>query len=158
VSLSPAVVYRMDSMPTHLRKDGSEMLEHARSVATKVGTTLPQHLVLWGAEVDTLKALDYLQKPRENPIARYLLQSDGEATAALFELGALSHLALFHITPGNAVAKDLAARMESAALTAKLPRASWGGVVDALRKSGSDAAVTEEMIAMLRAVAAACKR
>jgi hypothetical protein len=64
---------------------------------------------------------------------------------------------MMHIIPASAVAKDLAARLESAALAATLPRASWGGLVDALRESGSDAAVKDEMVAMLRAVAAACK-
>jgi hypothetical protein len=157
VSLSAAVVYRMDSMPAKLHKDGNDMLERARSLATQLGTTLPPHEALRGAEVDTVKALEYLQNPREHPIARDLLKSDGEANAALFELGALSHLAMMAMTPGSDVAKDFAARLESAALAAKLPRASWGRLVDALRKGAARDAVIDEMVAMLRAVAGACK-
>jgi hypothetical protein len=120
VSLSAAIVYRMDSMPANLHKQGTDMLENARSVATRIGTTLPAHEALQGAEVDTLKALEYLQNPKEHPIARYLMEKDGEANAALFELGAQSHLAMLSMTPGRSVAKDLAARLESAALRANI--------------------------------------
>jgi hypothetical protein len=56
--------------------------------------------------------------------------------------------------PTAAVSQSLT---RTAAQAAQLPRTSWGTLVDALRKGASRDAVIDEMTAMLRAVAAACK-
>jgi hypothetical protein len=154
VALSAGIVYRMDTMPAQ-NKAGNEMLAHARNVATRLGTTLPDHKAVQGAEVDTWIAIEYLYDPRQHPIAVYLAERDGKATAGLFTLGALSHLAMMAITPSSEAAKDLAARLETAALEGQLPRASWGGLVDALRNGTSSNDVKEEMVKMIQAVAAA---
>lgn len=157
VALSAGIVYRMDTMPAQ-NKAGNEMLAHARNVAKRLGTTVPDHKAVQGTEVDTWTAIQYLNDPRQHPIAVYLAERDGKATAGLFTLGALSHLAMMGIAPSSEVAKDLAARLETAALEAKLPRASWGGLVDALRNGASSNDVKEEMAKVILAVAAATRQ
>jgi hypothetical protein len=154
VSLSAGVIYRMDTMPLQ-NKDGNAMLEHARALAPRLGMPLPDHAALEGAEVDSMVAVQYLYDPVPHPIATYLAEKDGKPMAALFTLGALSHLAVMQMSSDSA--KDLAGRLEAAALEAQLPRATWGGLVDGLRAGIPKSERIELMIALLKAVAAAVK-
>ena len=153
VSLSGGVVYRMETMPPSLQKMGVQLVDDARRKARQVGPTLPAHEVLEGPQVDLMKALGYLEDPSQHPISLYLGRTDGPASAALFQLGLLSQLGMMSIIPGSEPAKDLAARLEAAATAAELPRASWGGLVDALRQSGAKN-VRDKIADMLDAVGA----
>ncbi len=102
-------------------------------------------------------ALQYLYDVKPHPVAVYISERDGKANAALFTLGTLSHLAMMASGAASEASRGLAVRMEAAALDAQLPRASWGGLVDALRSGAPRGKVVDEMVAMMRAVAAATK-
>lgn len=144
----------MDSHPLQ-NKAGNEMLEHARALAPRLGVTLPDHAALKGTEVDTMVAVAYLYDAAPHPIAVSLAERDGKPMAALFTLGLLSQFAAMQMS--NDSAKDFAGRLEAAALEAQLPRATWGGLVDALRAGAAKNDRIEAMVAMLKAVGAVTK-
>ncbi len=96
--------------------------------------------------------MGFLLKAREHPITLLLQERHGRATAALFELGLVSHLALTGGVPSPETAKDLADLIETPARDSGLPRESWIGVVDAYRTRKSENERIDSCGTMIQAV------
>lgn len=152
LALSGAVVFRMDSMPENVNAEGVKALQNARALSTKIGLPFPDDAVFKGARTDTVEAMGFLLKAREHPITLLLQERHGRATAALFELGLVSHLALTGGVPSPAAAKDLADLIETPARDSGLPRDSWIGVVDAYRTRKSENERIDSCGTMIQAV------
>lgn len=152
LALSGAVVFRMDSMPENLNAEGVKALENARALSTKIGLPFPDDAIFKGARTDTVEAMGFLLKAREHPITLLLQERHGRPTAALFELGLVSHLALTGGVPSPETAKDLADLIETPARDSGLPRDSWIGVVDAYRTRKSENERIDSCGTMIQAV------
>lgn len=152
IALSGSVVYRMDSMPANLNADGAQMIEKARALATKVGVPFPDDAVLKGAQSDTVAAMGYVMNARQHPISRLLQERHGRATAALFELGLVSHIALTGGVPSAQAGKDVAELIETSARDSGVPREQWIGLVEAYRNRKPEGERMDAMIAMIQTV------
>jgi hypothetical protein len=152
LALSGAVVFRMDSMSDNVNAEGVKALENARALSAKIGLPFPDDAVFKGARTDTVEAMGFLLKAREHPITRLVQERHGRPTAALFELGLVSQLALTGGVPSPEAAKDLADLIETPARDSGLPRESWIGVVDAYRTRKSESERVELCLAMVQAV------
>lgn len=152
LALSGAVVFRMDSMPENVNAEGVKALQNARALSTRIGLPFPDDAVFKGAKTDTVEAMGFLLKAREHPITLLLQERHGRATAALFELGLVSHLALTGGVPSPETAKDLADLIETPARDSGLPRDSWIGVVDAYRTRKSENERIDSCGTMIQAV------
>ena len=118
----------------------------------KIGLPFPDDAIFTGARTDTVEAMGFLLKAREHPITLLLQERHGRPTAALFELGLVSHLALTGGVPSPAAAKDLADLIETPARDSGLPRDSWIGVVDAYRTRKSENERIDSCGTMIQAV------
>lgn len=151
--LSQAVVFRMDSMPANVNADGGKALQGARTLAARLDLPLPDDAVLKGEKSDTAAALGYVMQARQHPITQLLQQRHGRATAALFELGLVSHIAVTGGVPSAESAKTLAELIETPGRESGLPREQWIGLVDAYRTRKAESERIDAMGAMFQAVA-----
>ena len=120
-------------MPESLHAEGVKARENARALATRIGLPFPDDAIFKGDQADTLEAMGFLMKARQHPITLLLQERHGRPTAALFELGLVSHLALTGSVPSVEAAPGLAELIETPARDSGLPRESWIGVVEAYR-------------------------
>lgn len=152
LALSGAIVFRMDSMPENVNAEGVRSLEDARALSTKIGLPFPDAPLFKGRTTDTFEAMGFLMKARQHPITLLLEERHGRPTAALFELGLVSHLALTGGVPGPEAAEGLADLIEAPARDSGLPRETWIGVVDAYRTRKSENERIDSCGTMIQAV------
>jgi hypothetical protein len=153
MTLSQGVMLRMDSLEASTNADGAKALRNARAIAAKLDLSLPDDPVLQGDRSDTVAAIGYLMKASQHPITRQLEERHGRATAALFELGLVSHIAIAGGVPRAEDAKDLAELIETPARESGLPREQWAGLVEAYRARKPVSERIDALGAMLRTVA-----
>lgn len=152
MALSGAAIYRMDSMPANLRADGAQMIDKARVLSAKVGVPYPDDPVLKGAESDTAAAIAYVMGASRHPITRLLQERHGRPTAALFELGLLSHIAITNGVPSAEAGQEIASLIETAGRDSGVPREHWIGLVEAYRARKSENDRIDAMMAMIQSV------
>lgn len=156
VTLSGALVYRMDSAPARQHANGQEFLVEARRMATELKLPLGDAPVVKAPQSDTVEVMGYLVGAKDNPITKELEKRGGRPAAALFELGLLSHFAMTSIAPGSENAKGIADMVEAAGRESGVARENWAGFADALRNGKTNVAAMQAMSKMITAVGAAC--
>src|SRR4030095_3744203 len=159
VSLSAGVVYPTDRMAERLGPPGAgaDALQHAKELAAQMGVALPDSPVLRGPVADTMAAVEYIHLGSKHPTAQLIAQKRDASASALFELGLLSHVAMMSLKPSSDVAKAEAELLENAGKASGLPRATWGGLVDALRGGTDPVAAKKAMITLITAGGEAIK-